>query len=1138
VIRDSLYRQILERLGEPLEPHAFERCVCDLLRDAFPGLVLVSGGGGSDRGMDGAIADGDLEAYSLVATTRADFHRNLESSLDSQLRHGKTRRQVVFATSQQVNPSARQRLELAARERGFTLLQVFDRRAIADRLYRNQRWRSELVGLGGAPSALSAVPPRPRPLLMIEPVGRERDLDWLRHKEGDRLLIGEPGSGKTFLLHLLAKEGGGLFLVDDDRTAIANALRELEPAAVLVDDAHDDPERLTRLRHLRTDVGADFEIVAATWKGSRDRVAEALGSPAETQVHTLEGLTRNEIVEIYRRAGVETSSEVMRELVDQAANNPGLAVTLAQVFLRGEFDSFIRGEALSRRVTGLFDGLIGGRATPILAAFAIGGDPGMTVDAVAQALSLGRLEVREVASGLAAGGVLVEAGGTLAVRPRQLRAALVAKAFFSDTPALDGDWRGLAELAPSRDDVATTLFLAASRGGRVPASVLREEALRSSSRRVWRSLAHLSESHAEWVLDHYPDDLRDVLEATLDRAPEAALPHLLAKAAQAPRTGWPAADRLATLGAWLREDPDPGEAMHRRELTVRAATSYLSAGGRPDVGVQALCTGLSPRLESSSRDPGMGDTITVSLGRELPASTIAEFHRLWNQSKETLPPLSGAEWREIRTLLREWSRPNLPSRGGPENLRARQDFAAQVLRDIAARSAGGPGLISELQRAAESLDSLQLDLGLERDRVFELLFDDDALAYDEKQASREAELDALAAKWAQLDPFEALAAYGSLEAEAREYRSHLNFWQARKFGSLLAAAVEEPEVWLAAALDNESGFALTEALLRRTADLRRPDWEKAIERSLAREQTAWSAAELVLEIEDPPEDLLIVALEKAARFPQLVETLATGGRIPTATLHRLLGHPDWRVGATAAIGEWNAQPQGQVRPKLQVSWRSAILRSQTSECAGAPSDQNLDFWLSAILASDPDLALNWLRARLDEPESLPSGLLMDETSSHSPFAVAARSLSSVQKIELLGTLHPLPETSAFVEDLVTLTIGRDAALYRELLEQEHLAAYHLAPLRGRPDPAWRDMASLALAHGASPEAIVDHCFSVPWSIAGSGTDYWESWKTDFESLLSDPRPEIREIGRLGSERTQERVREADDEWKEQQRRGF
>jgi hypothetical protein len=535
----------------------------------------------------------------------------------------------------------------------------------------------------------------------------------------------------------------------------------------------------------------------------------------------------------------------------------------------------------------------------------------------------------------------------------------------------------------------------------------------------------------------------------------------------------------------------------------------------------------------------MGDRFTISLGSVLPPSTIPEFRRLWDRAKQELPPILGAEWRELRALLRDWSEPPLTDRGQPEIWRARQEFAAQILTDLAMRFSGNPGLNSELQKAADRLGTLDLDLCLERDPVFELLFDDDALPSDEEEAKRAAEMEALASSWALLDPAKTVAGFSAVEAAARTYRPHLNFWRARKFGALLAAVVDRPEAWLAATLDAEQGFALAKAFLRRMADLKRPGWEKAIERCLSLERTAWSAAEAVLQMEDPPGHLLAIALNKATGFPQLVETLASGNHIPPKTLLRLLDHCDWRLAAAAAIGEWNAATKGQVRCELQASWRSAILRTRGADYMGELVESSLDIWLEAILVSDPDLALGWLRARLDDVESLPFTILMEETSVHSHFATAIRNLSPGKKLELLDTLGPMPPNNdLFVRDLLTLLIARDSALYGELLKREHPAAYRLAPLRGRPDPAWAALAALALEHGASAEAIVEEAYSVPRMIAGSGVDYWQSWKAAFETLLSDPRPGIREIGRLGSERAQELVREAEKEWQEVQRRGF
>jgi hypothetical protein len=79
MIRDPFYRQIIDRLKGPLDPELFEQCAADLLRAIYPTLVPMRGG--ADSGMDGAIADGEGEPFSLVTTTDERVLRNLTRSL-------------------------------------------------------------------------------------------------------------------------------------------------------------------------------------------------------------------------------------------------------------------------------------------------------------------------------------------------------------------------------------------------------------------------------------------------------------------------------------------------------------------------------------------------------------------------------------------------------------------------------------------------------------------------------------------------------------------------------------------------------------------------------------------------------------------------------------------------------------------------------------------------------------------------------------------------------------------------------------------------------------------------------------------------------------------------------------------------
>ena len=154
--RDPFYKDILKGLEGPLDPDLFEQCAADLLRDLYPTLVPIRGG--QDMGMDGAIADGEGESFPFVTTTSSECLRNLKKSLDSYIANGGKRRDVVFATSQELSARKRKNLEDAARVRGFTLSQIHPRAAIANRLYRSPVWCMELLGLSGTPPPFSRIP--------------------------------------------------------------------------------------------------------------------------------------------------------------------------------------------------------------------------------------------------------------------------------------------------------------------------------------------------------------------------------------------------------------------------------------------------------------------------------------------------------------------------------------------------------------------------------------------------------------------------------------------------------------------------------------------------------------------------------------------------------------------------------------------------------------------------------------------------------------------------------------------------------------------------------------------------------------------------------------------------------------------
>ena len=850
-----------------------------------------------------------------------------------------------------------------------------------------------------------------------------------------------------------------------------------------------------------------------------------------SQIRKLELLTRDEIVEVLKRAGVAGPDPLLRELVDQSANKPGLAVTLARLYLRGDWQRIASGEALTRSVLTPLEALVHGDVEPLLAAFALGGDRGMTMQAVGNFLGMSRAEVREKVVGLAAGGVLSEVDrDALAVWPRQLRAALVASVFFQGA-GTDLDYRPLLEAAPDFDSAVEVVLWAAGRGGGVPPDELRQLVVQADSKKLWQILTRLGEANARWALANYSGSPVDLAGEALLHVPDSVVPLLLEHSAgsKADSSDFREPD-LGELRSWVEAIDQPvSELLRRRRLVSRHAASFLGSGGDPSVGLGAVAIALSPSVRGSGSDPGSGRTVSFSQGL-LPTSALREVAGIWRDVRSVLPRLDAESWSPVSQLLNRWMDATQHTMGrpvSPETEVAMAEFASTLLTDLVPKVAGDLGLSAELKRIGARIG---IDLPLPDDPVFELLRPDE---WDDAETAggetRQDELQKLADEWVSDRPAEVARQLARYETEVNKAHRH----GPRRFHALctlLSKGVDEPEPWIEAFLVENVPGEWVEPFLRRVVTEERPGWVTLLSGCLERDQVAWFALKLALTAPRVPDEVLHRALATARRprFPMVVESLCHSHEVPVATLRALLEHEEPEVALAAAVGEWCGQPRGEVDASISAEWRSAVLRAKSEEYEDHRPHSSVDFWLKGIIGSDGDLALDWWLARIEDDER-PAYVFEGHL-----LATAIRALDSRRRIRLLDLL----DESWPLHQLIPLIVGRDPEIFRAVLGRPSLREDSLTALEGIPDRGWADLASLAIEAGYSVGEVAGASFSGAYAFSGFGQEYWGRWRKAFAALEEDPRPAIREAARVGREIAEKRIAAADAEEKQSLIHGF
>ena len=1106
-VLDSHHRLILERLEGHLDPKVFEACAVELVRkDGWP---IVHVRGGKDDGFDGSVADGIGEPFPLIVTTSRNPVQNLKQSLERVKDTGWKANRAIFVTSRPIAGGMRRKLRDAARAVDFSLVQTYGQDDLAYRLYRNPDWCKRLLGVTGRPRALSVFPRTSRPILGDAVYGREREIQWLMNRQRDCLLVGGPGSGKTFMLQSLALQGQVLFLVDGDREQIANDLRELKPCAVIIDDAHTRPDLIDSFAQLRQEVGADVRVIATSWPFEATIVQDALQISSE-DVLVINTIDADIMVEIIKACGIKGPNELIAEIRKQADGRPGLATTLAHLCLAGDIKRVVSGDALLGQIVLTLNRMLDTDARRILAPFALAGNGGISQAAAAQYLGVSNLEISEKLARLTATGIVRERpNGAVSVEPAPMRWVLVRDVFFGGAGSLDH--KPLLDVVDNQDDALQTLIGARSRGAQVSDLVFHIE--RRASQTLWAGYAELGLAEVEYVIAKHPELTTVIAQAALFYMPDTIIPRLLDDVGKGDydlgfRSGGPTTE-LRRWALQIAPTVEIDEVFHRRATLVRATERWWQQTQDHDTAIRMMCIALTPKLDYSALDPGAGMTLNIVRG-VYPPRLLEQLTELWPTAINIVRMATGVPWMDLLKVVSTWAYED-PQIALPEETRAfMRRFAERMLRDLVEATREHPGVQHRLRRET---DRFALDIDLTLDPEFEAV-------YPERQTFAVEEHLKLASSLSErlgsrsIEDIAGLLA--RIDAEARFAGMNITSGVLVTACDRLAEGLTDPAAAVNTVMNHNLPGELVEPFLRKAVTEDSPRWASLVRRCLDEPLYEQLAVSTIIKHANPQPDLLEAAMLKAGAMLDVVNTGWLWGLVPTQTLTAMFHADDPRIAVAAAIGYWSADPKGTINKALAESWRQAFLRSTLDD---ADRSQLSEYLVGEILTNDSELASEWLILALSHSNSWFGNLL-------NLAQEAIRGMNSRQRRSVLEALSA--DSNGSFDEIVQVLVGEDLNLYRELLDSPQLTEYHLAPLATMLDQPWAMKAILALNAGYSVNAVIEATILNGGLSSGSESEMWAGWRRRFEALNENEETDSRisDLARQGAKLTSEREEQA------------
>lgn len=1089
--RDTIYQRIADALARLKDGTLFEKCAVAIIGKAHPNLAPVQGG--NDAGMDGAFGtkEGPLP---LVCTIESDVIGNFDHNISTYLARRKGPRIAVVATSQLLSNTKKRNLEARAQELGLTIANIYDGAYFADQLYRDPKWRLELLGITGELPALSVLPRVGR---FAEPdilIGRGEDLDWLLKTKGDVLIVGQPGSGKTFLHQHMANRGECLFAIENSTDRLADAVREQSPSTIVIDDAHFNTQLVQDVARLRAELGAQFDIHLNCWPRHEPVVQRLLGIP-ESRTRRLSLLRRQEIFELILHFGIDGPDWLQHLLISQAEGKPGLAVALVNVCKTDDVRHIWSGEAAARQLLGDLRLVKDETERCALAGFALGGDTGMGFSDVARALQLTTVQLRQIAVTLSSGGLIEEvAHDRLQVRPPAIRPLLVKDVFFGGAgspPVIQ-----LLSAVPSTQATASVLMSARQRGAHISDSLLEEFAESADTREAWEHFASVDTRCSAIVLDRHPDKVSYAASGLLVHHPHRAL-HALLEADEKCGGDAGAIAVRREITEWIFPFDEPSHVTVDRRQTLLAVLEERVLQHKVGDGKTfswAVNEILDVTFSSSTLSPGNFREFTSRRG-VASLETIRHVAGFWSRLCALLEHVPNSYMAAVFQGLEKWF---LPQRLTciVELSDDTVEFVRKCGREMLSDLMRLPNCNRAWRTRARTLSHWgRLELQIDTDDEYELVYGDrdHSADWQEAEKTRFAALRVIAGEMIGHPVKEIATRLDAMRAEAIEFgQRHGNGYLWVIYDHIASNCANTRE-WLSCLVLKESPPEFIVPFVDRIVSNADEPVRDVFLQLLERPAYYHLAISRILRMPIFDPTLLAKAME-ALSSPQVAEQFQFSDRlIPLSVIRQLMKHSSPSVRAQTAIGEWHREPKGQIREELETDWEIAVRDIRPNE-----------YELGEIFDERPRLAFAWLESRLAAEEH--------NLSKHDIGLVSAvKVLDRPQRITLLGKMT----RNNYDDECFDLIMGEEVDLFRDWLQIQSDQYLRLRPLDRTVDLRWEQMALIALECGIRPRELEDHCLPRSWGGFGPLSEHYASQITAYEALSNHVDSRLRPAGRHG-----------------------